>query len=82
VVQFCDSNSDFLFQSCEAGLTVTGIIDGDRSIQTSRVGGLLPFPMHLGIILMTEVAMSSQFFEETKSSTDIGDYMCSSVHHI
>jgi len=82
VFQSCDSNSDFLFQSCEAGLTVTGIVDGDRSIQTSHVGGLLPFPLHLGNIPMTKVAMSSHFFEETKSSTDIGDYMRSSVHHI
>jgi hypothetical protein len=82
VVQSCDSNSEFLFQSCEAGLTVTGIIDGDRSIQTSHVGGLLPFPLHLGNIPMTKFAMSSQFFEDTKSSTGIGDYMRSSVHHI
>jgi hypothetical protein len=40
-IGFCDSDSDFLFQSCEAG------IDGDRSIQTSHVGGLLPFALQL-----------------------------------
>jgi hypothetical protein len=82
MVQSCDSNSDFLFQSCEAGLTVTGIIDGDRSIQTSDVGGLLPFPLYLGNIPMTKVAMRSHFFEETKSSTDILVIICAQVSTI